>query len=76
MPFFRHQAQQPLLRHGEERLAGAEQIAESEETGELEAVLLESTVTHLPVMPLALENLEGMLHEGTNPRCLVVAFLL
>ena len=37
----------PLSCHGEEHFAGTEKIAEREETGELQAVLLEPTVAHL-----------------------------
>ena len=57
------QAQEPLSCHGEERLPSAEQVTESEEAGELQSVLAESPVANLPMVPLTLDHLEGMLHE-------------
>ena len=52
------------------------QIARREESEEMEPVLLEPTVAHLPEFPLALDDLEWVFDEGTDGRELPVPFLL
>jgi len=73
-PVCRHNA--PSSRNGKEHLAGTKNIAESKQSNELEPILAQTTVAHFPVMPLALDYLEWMLHERAHPRCLVVALTL
>jgi len=59
-----------------EHLPGPVQIAESEETYELKAVLSQAAVADFPMIPLALEHLKRVLDERANAGSLMVAFLL